>query len=92
MTNLKQALPHLLMATVAIIAIVVLALDKLIPGGEAFGGVMAASGFTLGVTGVSGSISNIVAPPAQASVSAPTSEPAKAPASDPSPAPPLTGV
>lgn len=92
MGNLKQAAPHLIMATVAIVAIIALALDHLIPGGEAFGGVMAASGFTLGVTGVSGSISNVVAPTEQASTSAPASPADTVPATTPSQAQHLTGV
>lgn len=57
MRELQKAAPHLLTATVAIIAFTLLALDHVITGGEAYGGILAASGFTLGGTVASGSIS-----------------------------------
>jgi hypothetical protein len=57
MDDLKKALPHLFMATVVIVAVGLLAVDHLVSGGEAFGAILGASGFTLGVTGASSSIS-----------------------------------
>lgn len=56
MDNVKSNLPHMIMATVAIAAVVVLALAHLISGGEALGVIGAASGFTMaaGASSVSG--------------------------------------
>lgn len=57
MDDLRKAAPHLIMATVVIVAVSLLAIDHILTGGEALGSIAAASGFTLGVTGASGSIS-----------------------------------
>ncbi len=57
MGDLKKALPHLIMATVVIAAVLVLAIDKLVGGGDALAVIVGAGGFTLGGTVASGSIS-----------------------------------
>ena len=57
MQNLTRAVPHLLMSTVVIVSVCILAVDRILTGGEAYGAILAAGGFTLGVTGASGSIS-----------------------------------
>ena len=58
MKDLEKALPHLLTALAVIIALVVLAVDHIIAGGEAYGGILMAGGFTLGGTVASTSISS----------------------------------
>ena len=57
MKDLQKALPHMITAIVVVVALVVLALDHIIAGGEAYGGILMAGGFTLGGTVASGSIS-----------------------------------
>ena len=57
MKDLQKALPHMLTALSVIVALVVLALDHIIAGSEAYGGILMAGGFTLGGTVASGSIS-----------------------------------
>lgn len=47
MDNLKQNLPHMIMAAVAIIAVTLLALEGTISGGEALAVIGSASGFTM---------------------------------------------
>lgn len=78
MDDLKKAAPHLIMATVVVIAVSLLAIDKVLTGGEALGSIAAASGFTLGVTGASGSISGAAAAVEHVSnsISSPVSAPA----------------
>lgn len=53
MDNLKDNLPHMIMGTVAIIAVTLLACLHLVSGGEALGIIGAAAGFTMGVGGSS---------------------------------------
>lgn len=57
MKDLQKALPHMITALAVIVALVVLALDHIIAGAEAYGGILMAGGFTLGGTVASGSIS-----------------------------------
>jgi hypothetical protein len=57
MNSFVRALPHLIMSTIVIAAVIILAIDRILTGGEAYGAILAAGGFTLGVTGASGSIS-----------------------------------
>lgn len=57
MESTKKALPHLLTTLAVIAAMVILAVDHVIAGGEAYGGILVAGGFTLGGTIASGSIS-----------------------------------
>lgn len=60
MDNLQQNLPHMIMGTVAIVAVTVLACLHLVSGGEALGIIGAAAGFTMGVGGSSVSSSGVV--------------------------------
>lgn len=72
MKQLQNNAPHLIQSAVVITAIVILALDHLITGGEAFGGVLAAGGFTLGTVGASASISTAASAAVDVSHSAST--------------------
>jgi hypothetical protein len=69
MQNLKQNVSHLIMGAVTIVALTVLAYHGTITGGEAFGGVLAAGGFSLGAGAASASPITAVAPNPDASVS-----------------------
>lgn len=60
MDNLKQNLPHMIMAAVAIIAVTLLALEGTISGGEALAVIGSASGFTMAAG--AGSVSATQAP------------------------------
>ena len=48
MDNIKQNASHLLMAGLVIVAVVILAIDHLIGGAEAYGGILMAGGFSMG--------------------------------------------
>lgn len=74
MKELQKAAPHLVTFTIATAAFVILAIDHLVTGGEAYGGIIAAGGFTLGTVGASGSISTAAAAAVDVSHSALTSE------------------
>lgn len=86
MKELQKAAPHLITALGAIAAFVGLALDNKISGGMAFGGVMAAGGFTLGTVGASASISTAAAAAVDVSHSASTPGTTSATPSSTSPA------
>lgn len=60
MDNLKQNLPHMIMAAVAIVAVTLLALKGTISGGEALAVIGSASGFTMAAG--AGSVSPTPAP------------------------------
>lgn len=75
MKNLQNNAPHLIQSLIVIAALVILALDHLITGGEAFGGVLAAGGFTLGTVGASASISTAASAAVDVSHSASTPTP-----------------
>lgn len=53
MQNLQNNLPHMVMGVVAVAAVVLLALEGTISGGEALGIIGASTGFTMGVGGTS---------------------------------------
>ena len=53
MQNLQTNLSHMVMATVAIVAVTALAIAHIITGGEALGVIAGATGFTMGVGGSS---------------------------------------
>lgn len=57
MNDLAKALPHLIMATIVITAVVILAVADKLTGTEVLPVIAAAGGFTLGGTVASGSIS-----------------------------------
>lgn len=67
MRELQKSLPHLLTSFIVIVALTILAVDHLITGGEAFGGILGAGGFTMG--GVVGSSSITTVPAAVVPVS-----------------------
>lgn len=71
--DLQKALPHMLTALAVIVALVILAVDHVIAGGEAYGGILMAGGFTLGGTVASGSISTAATAAVDVSHSASTS-------------------
>lgn len=66
MEPLKQALPHLIMSVVVIVAVTALAIDHVVTGGMALPIIGVAGGFTLGGT-VAGSASAAGAAAATAS-------------------------
>lgn len=86
MDNLKQAAPHLIMSLIVVVAVVILALDHILTGGEAYGAIIAVGGFTVAGTVSSGSASSAAAAVTSALVSTPsqaTATPQTAP--DPQP-------
>lgn len=90
MNDLSKALPHLIMATVVIVAVVVLAVTDHLTGTEVLPVISAAGGFTLGGTVASGSISTAAAAVAVTSPSTSVSADPATQASMP-PAPQPTG-
>ena len=82
MKDLLKSLPHLIMAIVVIAASVILAETHIITGGEAIGLIGMGSGFTLGGTVASGSISTAATAAVDVSHSASTL--AQTPTSTPS--------
>lgn len=83
MKDLQKSLPHLITALAVMVACVILAIDHLISGGEAFGGILVSGGFTMGGTVAAGSISTA------ATAAADVSQSALSTAKTPSP-PPVT--
>lgn len=86
MKDLQKAIPHLITTVTVIAAVTALALDHIITGGEAYGGILMAGGFTLGGTVASSSISTAATAAVDVSHSAPS------PRNDPKPAPQTTVV
>lgn len=69
MSDLAKALPHMIMATIVITAVVILACVGKLTGSEVLPVIAAAGGFTLGGTVASGSMSAAIAGQADGSPS-----------------------
>ena len=57
MKDVQKFLPHIILAVTATAAFVILGVDHILTGGEVFGGIMGANGFTSAGVVASGSIS-----------------------------------
>ena len=79
MKDVQKFLPHIILAVTATAAFVILGVDHILTGGEVFGGIMGANGFTSAGVVASGSISTAATAAVDVSQSASAQTPNRSP-------------